>query len=487
MKKIYSILFFLVHFGVFSQMSESKEIQFETNSGFIEDRQIYSLKESGFLMVYAKSDYFNSNLDFVLSKYDSSFTLSWTNGFSPNSKYDYDKYYIDDDFYHVLFLEKETTNFGVLRISIKNGDSEFFEGHLLTKMEIQHFKVLKNKAFIGGEYNERPVLIAFNFHDLSSKVLQDIHLNNLVLNELEVKNTDDNLFVYLKDERSCKLIIKKYNYDGKLVESIKLGNSSLNIISSQILKTSTNQTFMVGSYSDICNEFSQGIYVLDMANPSEENIRFMPYTKLTNFYNYLPKKRKERTEARVKIRDELGRSNNQKFRIVLHEIYNFDNQNVLVGEIFYADYKSPSLSIPYMNGVRLGPNIYNSFRYTQAIICGLDGEGNIKWDNSFAIDNIESSNLDKKVQLNYLNNLYLLAYPNEGKINSLVMQENQIVREKEKFFIESNRKLNNLFDDSSNLLAWYDNNFLVWGKKMENFNEKFYIKKLSYDLNFNKN
>ena len=478
MRKLIFLYFLMISGMGISQMTISNMIEQQSSGNFFQNRSIISLKQAGFVLLNAKSEYLNSQTEFIVEKYDSAFKFEWQMYFKPNFKYEFQKTFVNKTHLHFLFMENETTNIGVFRMNLVTGENEFFEGNLLTRMKVEQFKVLKNKAYIGGSYNDRPVIVAFNFHDLNSKILQDVHANHIEINNLEVLENKDQMLAFLKDDRNCLTMIKAYNYDGKLANTYKLGGRDMNLISSKVLISKTGQYFLVGNYSNICTEFAEGIYMLDLSDPKTENLTLMPFIKLNNFYNFMPKKQRERIQKRNENRENKGKNNNQKYKINLHEIYENGDENILIGEIYNTEFKANSAMIPSLTTNNLGQN----YRFSHAVILGFDENGKILWDNSISLEGLVSNNLDQKVQLNLTNELNLLAYPKEGAIFSVATKKSEIIQEKQRFNLEENKMVKSFFNEESNLLAWYDNHFLVWGTQNIGLTETFYIKKLTYGL-----
>lgn len=176
----------------------------------------------------------------------------------------------------------------------------------------------------------------------------------------------------------------------------------------------------------------------------------------------------------------------------VHDLIPTNDGLVMVAEAFFPQYKNTTTS-SYNPLIR--PNLdraFEGFRYTHAIICGFDRQGNFLWDNNFTMQDLSSDKLSEQVQATILNDRLILAYPSEGKINTQIIRGNQVLKEKENFDLKTtyeNDKV--LYAANASLAAWYDRYFLAWGvQKIQNTKditnnanperEVFYLSKLSY-------
>ena len=129
----------------------------------------------------------------------------------------------------------------------------------------------------------------------------------------------------------------------------------------------------------------------------------------------------------------------------------------------------------------------DGFRYTHAIVCGFDKNGKYMWDNSFAIKNLTSYELQEMVQLSRFGDYWVLAYPDEGNIHTEVIKREKVVVESRKHEIQPKSR-GAFYNENASLAAWYDRYFMAFGKqKPENAppgsqKEVYYITKLTYQV-----
>jgi hypothetical protein len=202
-------------------------------------------------------------------------------------------------------------------------------------------------------------------------------------------------------------------------------------------------------------------------------------------------KREEKIKSRISQRKQKGKDIKLRYRLLLHDIIPTEEGWVMVAEIFYPEYKSNSNATGWSTwrNYRIGSDIYNNFRYSHAIICGFDKNGKLLWDNSVSLKEIESSELNAKVQITQQGDYQILAYPDESFIRTVVIRKNEKAKDLEGFDLKTGTELEKITNaERSSLAAWYGHSFLAYGYQSVKKNNEvlnrdvFYITKLTYSL-----
>lgn len=488
-KYISAIIFIWLSFSASAQLTQGKRIEFERRNDIDEENLLIPLKESGVLLMQSKIEPYRQKSTFDFIKFDSTLTQLWKTTFVPDPDYDLIKTYRNEQFLYVLFKKNDKIDIGVLRIDVETGDKSYAEGNLLTSMDIEQFVVLQSKAFIGGKFNDRPVVVMFSFFDYTSKVLPEVHSNNLAISQLDVDEHGGFLYLMLKNDRNCQFIVKKYSYEGKLIKSFSLGNRDTTPISGEVLNIDKEHPILMGNYADGCSLFALGFYVQPLNEDSK--IQYINFADLDNFFSFMNAKREEKIKRKIKERKQKGKDVKLRYRLYLHEIKPTNEGWLMIAEVFYPEYKSPSTMAGYgtWRNYRIGKDVYNNFRYSHAIVCGFDKSGKLIWDNSVSLKDIESSELNAKVQVTHHDNYHILAYPDEKLIRTAVVRGNEKVKNLENFDLKASSETDRIVDtELTNLAAWYGQSFLAYGyQSVRRGNELlnsnvFYISKLTYAL-----
>jgi hypothetical protein len=486
-KSILCLAFLLFSIGGFAQLEQTKRLEFELSNGSEEDYQMVPLSERGFVLIHSKIDYLRRNPMISFQKYDSTFNKVWETTFRPDDEYDLLKSYYNDNFLFAFFKKGDESKIGILRIDFDSGDKIYNEGDMLTNMDVEHFVVLRSKAIITGQYNDRPVAVLFSLFDKTSKVLPELHANYFDIVEVDVNEQSENIYIMLKNQRNCNFMMKTYNYEGKLLKATQIGDRSKTPVSGKILNLNDKEIILTGSFSEGCSLLSNGIYVHHLG---QEEPQFIRFEELDNFFKYLSPKREAKVKERIKNKKNKGREVNLRYRLHLHEIVQNEDGWILIAEIFYPEYKSPNTTVfNNLNNYRIGTDVYNNFRFTHTVLCGFDKSGKLLWNNSVSMDNVESSELNDKVQIFKQKDSFVLAYPNEEFIRTILIKGNETPQNLEKYSLKQNDEISNISETKeSNLHAWYQQNFLSYGyqsvKKGGSLSSKevFFVNKLSYKV-----
>ncbi|MDF7816274.1 hypothetical protein P1X15_01670 [Runella sp. MFBS21] len=472
-----------------AQLEQSVRLEFKVSQNGDEYFDVTPLDKGGILVTQRKEEYYG-NEKWTFYRFDNALKQQWTTDY----KIPYDlhplKTYHNHQYLFWLLQETDSEKVSVLRVDLQNGEIETFKGDLLTRADIVHFKVLGNMAFIGGYHHSRPVVMAFSFFDKSIKALPYLYTSNTEISniELDEKRNQLNVLLYTMKRGNCQFTIKTYSYEGKLLKTTTMPFENNNgLISGKILPLDEASSLIVGNYAQGCTQYSQGLYFSRIKDAEPEKLQWVDFSKLENFFNYLKPKRKQKVVEKISRRKEEGKEPKFRYRLLVHDIVQNEDEFVLVAEVYYPIYKNGT--IYYSNMPRNNNREFDGFRYTHAIVCGFDKSGNLLWDNCFALESVESIELLPMVQVSRQEGLLVLGYPKDGKIHTEVIDKNKVIREKEAFEIKTSDEGERIVDNDKGLLAaWYDRYFLAYGyqkigseKWIGAPREVFYINKLSYD------
>lgn len=476
--------------ALFAQLEQSTRLEIPANSFSPEQFEVVTLGDQGLITVISGDPYSNRGENWQFTKYDIDLKHVWHTSYKLDARYIPVMAYQSDFFGYWLFAEPDTDRFLFLQINFNDGAMDVHSGKLLSGVEVQHFKVLGSKAIIAGYYRSRPVVLVHSFFDHTTRVLPGLFEKNTELNNVDINNQDGyiNVITYAYRKKNCHFEIKTYNYEGKLIRKNSLSDPKYSFISGQIVPLNPDESFLIGNYSVGCTAFSQGLYVTDLKEDNVINPTFIEFSELQNFFNYMRPKRKEKTLEKIGKRKSLGKENRFRYRLLVHDLIQTENEIILVAEVYYPNQRtttspiiSGSFSRPYMG------RTFDGFRYTHAIVCAFDKGGKLLWDNCITIKDLTSYDLQEMVQVTQVDDYLVLAYPQEGEIHTEVIRKNKVVVENEKFKIDTKLDGVKVLDDEDGyLLPWYGQYFVAYGSQrlgassVGQGREVFYINKLNY-------
>jgi hypothetical protein len=301
-------------------------------------------------------------------------------------------------------------------------------------------------------------------------------------------------------KRGCQSSVRSYGYDAKPLRTLDFGGADHTLISGKLMTINDDELLLMGNYSTDCTPYSQGIYVTRLTHgetgPADaDRIQYVEFSALQNFFKYLKPKQQQKMQAKLDKRKQENRDTKFRYRLLVHDPILTDDGLLLVAEVYYPQHQGTAL--PYvLNAPRVGSagidRYFDTYRYTHAIVCGFDKQGNLLWDNCLPFQDLESATLSEMVQVSQQDHKLVMAYPHKGEINTEVIQGNQTVREVEKFSLKVGFTDTQKITDSENesLAAWYGRYFLACGFQKivedprQGFNprEVFYLNKLTYSL-----
>ena len=479
-----------------AQLAQSLRVEIPTNPDEAETFDVTPLAERGLLVTVRTGGlHDNTPPNFNFQKYDVNLKRLWQTTFKQDDKYKLVSTYQTDQYVYHLFEAYDTDYFQFLRLNLDDGGVETFEGKLIDQFEIRQFKVMGSQAYVGGYHHTRPVVLAFSFFDQSTKVLPGLYVNRMEISSLEVDESRREVSVLVHSlKRRCTFSIRTFNYDSKLIRTRDFDGATNSLISGKLLPVNENESLLVGNYSTDCTPFSQGIYVTrilhsDSGSVSTDDpahaIRYIQFSQLQNFFNYLRPNQQQKMLARALKKKEEGKDYKFHYRLLVHDLQSTPDGATLLAEVYYPQYRGSTMS--YGSTLR-GADRYDGFRYTHAFICGFDKQGNLMWDNCLPIKELISKDLTEMVQVSQQGDHMILAYPNEGEITTVVIRGSKVLKETEKFKLKTNAETDKVtFSAQDNLMAWYGRHFLASGfqkiapnKNITRQREVFYLNKLTY-------
>ncbi|WP_461137668.1 hypothetical protein [Spirosoma pomorum] len=495
MKHVLLLLLLLAGPMALAQLTQSMRLEMPANPNEIESFDVTPLAEQGVLVTTQTGGLFsNAPTQYLYQRLNWNLKLIWYKIYKQDIKYRQIQAYRNEQYLYQLFREYDTNKYQFLRIHLDDGTIETFEGALLEQFDIRQFKVMDSQAYIGGVYHNRPIVMVFSLFDRSTKVLPGLYANNLELSSIELDEArrEVNVLVH-SSKRRCQFSIRTYNYDSRHLRTIDFSDAQNNLITGKLLPVNERESLLVGNYSTDCTPYSQGIYVTRIhhdepataADDAIKDMKFIEFSQLQNFFNYMKPERQQKILARAKRKKEEGKDYKFRYRLLVHDLQPTPDGLTLVAEVYYPQYRGSTLTnTAYVRGM----DRYEGYHYTHAFVCGFDKTGQLLWDNCLPIKQLLSRDLTQMVQLSQQGDRTILAYPNEGAINMEVIQGNKILRETEKIKLGTSRENEKvMFSAQDNLMAWYGRHFLAFGfQKITSTNytnprEVFYLNKLTYD------
>jgi hypothetical protein len=376
----------------------------------------------------------------------------------------------------IYFLLRSTAygnfNFLVIVMNVRNGNFSILQIKNLIPFNPSHFLVTEHALVIGGYFNYRPVVIHFSFTSGRSRLLPGFFNEQAEMNQLSVY-PDGSIDVIINSrnfQRKKVIWLRNYSAEGDLLRTRVIEpDPDKNFVFAKSIHRADDSQILAGAYGGLHPEFSRGFFMALVKPSGEYSIHYYPFGDLDNFFKYLNPKREARIKARIEHRKLKNRKNRQSFRILTHEIIPYNNQYILLCEAFYPRYIYPNPYGYYGMGLGTavrGERIFDGYRYTHAILVGINEDGRQAWNNIFEINDVKNFALEQFVKVFPLDNKLHLVYLFENTLHTKVIRESEVLESKKSTGLKTrfpNDWIKDKATESSKLEYWYNHTFAAYG------------------------
>jgi hypothetical protein len=513
----------------------------------VEQHEIIPIGKNGLILLYRtdEKDKTEGGIIWVATRYDLDFKEKWSKEFVVKKGILLKDYIIKNNetiyihFGYYLLRNIDLAYFSskgpiqLVTINCSNGSINKVENKIKRSVDLNKFKVIGNKAYLGGtsiRYGVKELgltcLTLFccmpSYFILAPKFILaktffiSIDLNSGELTELPLKlkknafvigaqANDDNVeFVYRNDISKEEIEIKSIRYDkkGNKTNGVKLKSKpDKAIVSCNLVELSEGSTIAIGTYATpitggaglmsaldankklrvIANP-SSGLYFSKVSNNRQDFIRYFPFNKMKAFQNITSKKKEKQEQKGKKEKErEISRLLN------VHEVYKMNKEYVMVAEAYYPDIRC--YYVPNANGGATRHCTFHGYVFHNSIIASFNEDGELLWDVAFDI-NVRSYVMQKNVKASHQNDEVTLVYANGGKIFYKVVKGGNVIVDKSSTAasseVTSKADKKKVVDYSTEVVPWYDNVFVSYGtqkikekeKDKKSKKEVFYFSKL---------
>ncbi|MHA7099103.1 hypothetical protein [Roseivirga pacifica] len=363
-----------------------------------------------------------------------------------------------------------------------------FEPKELTEMVVTKFQVIQNTAILGGYVEDRPVVFAYLLEDDKVNALSNVYQNNSEVLDIHI-NEDGVTFNVLateKDEKKDQTItVNTYDYEGNAIRDYTLVTKQDYQLLSGVSTSIYNKEQMVfGLYGVKFGASPSGFYVNHVSRSGLQNMRYIPFGEMDEFFKHEGEKRSERFKKKSLAEKNGGKPFRYKIDVLFEEIIEEKDRVLLLGEFYRpwnrstadmrelrrmdpAWYNRNAATINAGNRTRVEREMestYDDYKFTHAYAISLGKNGQIQWDKAFELD----ENIDGELQSFgefVLSNgeVYFAFYDDEEfTFQHLTANEEKEPQVEALNLMNENEELRNEDDDFRGITKWNDK-YLVWG------------------------
>ena len=502
------LLLVWVLFAFFSQPCAGQIIQPDRIEIELDDYDDYytviSAREAGLVLVRQvenKTEPRKNNWEVL--KYNTDLTQAWKRNLLVDINYDFTGHEYQNGRVYLLFKSVNVQDDKMILhvLDLETGSMQEAEINYVFPLNLTEFTVSGNAVILGGYVNYMPAVIHYDLFSKKVKVLPGIYNNRSELVDISV-DEETGIFNILVTEKTFDkrntLAIKTFDQNGTLIQNRTLETKGTNnIIFGRSTRFNAREQFIAGTYSNNKSSYSSGIFIAKLDAIGSQDITYISYGDLKNFFSYMKAKREARVRNRINRRNVQGKKVKFRYRLLVHDIVEKDDMFLLFGEAFYPKYNNASLSSmaygAYFPRGRWGDNMYFAgYKYTHAVVVAFNKKGKVLWDNSFEINDVTSFSLDQYVNASIEEKRVILLYLYENVIRSKLINEDEILEGKTfddiKMKFDDDVVKNNEYEVGG-LSLWYDRFFYAYGvQRIKNLKDReaklsrkvFYINKITY-------
>ncbi|MGK7392041.1 MAG: hypothetical protein ACNS60_16940 [Candidatus Cyclobacteriaceae bacterium M2_1C_046] len=433
MRWIISLAVLFPSFHSYAQITQPIRYEVELNS----DSDIFHVApdqdQDGVIVFHTNAATANKYVNWRFFKLNDSLQEEWSLSYLIDHTLLYHQHKVFKSHLFILLKSAITYDYKVLVINIESGVMGFYEIKSYIPVSINSFEITNRAIFLGGSYNSRPIVLLYYFNLNRTLLLPNLYTLEGDLHHISPNKNSFDVVVSRRVRKNTLIHVYTFDYEGKMLSKDMLfpdGNMSFQ--NGKIIG-SGNYKFLIGTYGFRRSEYSRGFYVADLKD-NKNNIKFYNYGDLENFFNFMKEKKVKRIKKRIVRRKEAGKSIKFNYRLQIHNIKEINGELVVLGEAFYPHYKNQtnyssfSRRSLYTYGNDFQQMRFDGYRYTHAVIVGISKDGDLLWDNSFEINDVENSTLQQVVQVAQTDRELLLCYNYNNYISSKIIREDQVLK-----------------------------------------------------------
>lgn len=445
-----------------------------------EDYLLISNEKLGITMVQADFRSVGKEYDLIIGQLDTEFKEKFSDTLKiPRTFQLLGYHFVHDKTYLMLQDTPARSKVKILRIDNRTGVIDEFEPKELLEMEIQEFEVIQNTAVIGGHYETRPVVLAYDLEHNRVRTLANLYQNNSELIEVRV-NKDSMTFNVLATQRNQikdkTIIVNTYDYLGNAIRDytleIRPEYQLLTAVSSSINDISQ---VVAGLYGYRTNSSPGGFFVNYIDRTGKQTMNYYGFGELNHFFDYMGEKRANRYKNKAKRLKEAGKEGHYRLHPLFKEMIEDENHLVLFGE-FVRGFSQAEPDINQRtfvppNYFPNNPN-YNTFNnprtsdfdFTHSYALVMDKQGNVLWDDYLEVDKEMDGGLENYGSFHWLGSQGVYTYYTDEEIHAKIFEKDGEGEEMvEPMSLNSGDELKYEYENTLRSLKWYDNYFLIYG------------------------
>lgn len=270
-----------------------------------------------------------------------------------------------------------------------NGEIKTIQGNLGPKADCDQIIANGNMALLcASDKNSNDFILSADFSSATSSAIflnkavpkADVKIVNISFN----KQFNQFYVVYTliekKNRKLCAMIFDKNLVPGKPIVISAATDDEKFLMTASFNPISQNEFIICGTYQNEDGDYANGMYIGKWTGSNFTTFKDYSFSSdFKHFNDYLSDKQKDKADSKKEKAEKRGKEFNVDVLMITHSLLNFKGTYILVGEIYYPEYRT------YTDSKGITTTVFVGYRYPQAIIVGFNESFDKIWDNSFAI------------------------------------------------------------------------------------------------------
>lgn len=425
---------------------------------------------------------------FELIKLDTSLREEWKGAIAVSKKLDVVQTRSSNNTFYMLLKDPAYIGKDLVIVAINQQNSSYkaYNVKNIIPFYPAEFLLTGQSALIGGYFNGRPLVLQYSFAQQTSRILPGFFNSPGELNQIKLNpdGTTDIVVSSRNFEKRRALWIRTYDAQGELARTTILQpDEDKHLLFGRSIKLPDGRQLVAGIYGRF-TEYSRGVFVARVEVDGAYTIRYYNFAELKNFFSYMKARQQQRVKERIERKTIKGKKIKFNYRLLVHDLIDYNNEFLLVGEAFYPHYVYPRNYNPQARQER----VFDGYKYTHAVVIAFRKDAALAWDNSFEINDVKTYQLQQFVRVQPDREKILLMYLFDNVIRSKIILNDQVLEGKVGEKMQpgaTGEELDREEENTEKLDAWYGDYFYASGTqslkgRRGGFRQVFFIHKITY-------
>lgn len=425
---------------------------------------------------------------FELIKLDTALREEWKGSITVSKKLDVVQTRSANNTFYMLLKDPAYIgkDFVILAINQANSSFRVYPVKNIIPFYPAEFVLTGKSALIGGYFNSRPLVLQYSFDQQNSRILPGFFNSPGELDQIKLNGdgTTDIVVSARNFEKRRALWLRTYDAQGELLRTTILQpDEDKHLLFGRSIKLPDGRQLVAGIYGRF-TEYSRGVFVALVDAGGTYTIKYHNFAELKNFFSYMRARQQQRVKERIERKTIKGKKIKFNYRLLVHDLIDYNNEFLLIGEAFYPHYVYPRNYNPQARPER----IFDGYKYTHAVVIAFRKDAALAWDNSFEINDVKTYQLQQFVRVQPEADKILLMYLFDNVIRSKIILNDQVLEGKTGEKIQSGgagEELDREEENTEKLDAWYDDYFFASGTqslkgRRGGYRQVFFIHKITY-------